>query len=123
MPKCPSKACSLPLGTGASARRTQSPQRPCIASHPLCCSGESTPHHPCLHHGPAAVAAPHQVSPGLLGSQVPLARSQKAPPEVCAVVSHAASPAAVACSEVPADQWADDRFSCGLCGEGEPSKI
>jgi hypothetical protein len=64
------------------------------------------------------------VCPGLLGSQVPLARSQKAPPpKVHAVVSRAASPTAVARPEVPADQRADDRCSCGLCGEGEPSKI
>jgi hypothetical protein len=75
---------------------TQSPWRPCTASRPLCRSGESTPHHPCLCRGAAAVAPPHRVCPRLLGSQVPLARSQKAPPpEVHAVVSHAASPAGV----------------------------
>jgi hypothetical protein len=44
------------------------------------------------------------VCPGLLGSQVPLARSQKAPPpKVHVVVSRAASPDVVAHPEVPAD--------------------
>jgi hypothetical protein len=50
----------------------------------------------------------------LLGSQVPLAQSQKAsPPEMRAVVSRVAAPAAMARPEVPTDQWADDRCSCG----------
>jgi hypothetical protein len=39
-----------------------------------------------------------------MGSQVPLARSQKAPlPEMHAVVSHVVAPAAMACLEVPTD--------------------
>jgi hypothetical protein len=46
--------------------------------------------------------------------KVPLAQSQKAPaPEMHVVVSHDEAPAVVAHSEVPTDQWADGRCSCG----------
>jgi hypothetical protein len=50
----------------------------------------------------------------LLGSQIPLAQSQKdPPPKMRAVVSHAVAPVAVAHSEVPTDQWADGRSYYG----------
>jgi hypothetical protein len=51
------------------------------------------------------------VSPELLGSQGPPARSQKAPPPMmCAEARWAVTPGAVALSEVPADQWADGYY-------------
>jgi hypothetical protein len=60
----------------------------------------------------------------LLGSQVPSARSQKAPPpEMRAVVSRVVAAMAAACREVPAHQWTDDRCSCARCSEDEPSII
>jgi hypothetical protein len=106
--------------------RTLSRQHPCIASQPLCHSRESTPPHLCLHcwhRGPpaATVPPPQQVHVELLGSQVPPARSKKAPPpEMHVVVHHAMPPVAVARLEVPADQWVDNRCSCVRCGEDEP---
>jgi hypothetical protein len=64
------------------------------------------------------------MSPEPLDSQGPLALSQKFPPpvmqvEVCRVVT----PRAVACFEGPADQQADDRWSCVRCRECERSII
>jgi hypothetical protein len=109
---------------------TQSCEHLCTYSRPLCHSGESTPHHPSLHCycccGPLlpAITPPQQVRLKLLDSQVPLARSQKAPPpEMRAVVSRVVAPATVAHPEVPANQWADDRCSCMRCGEDKPSNI
>jgi hypothetical protein len=59
-----------------------------------------------------------------LGSQGPLALSQKAhPPMMCIGVRWAVTPGAVVHFEVPADQWADDRCSCVRYGECEPSII
>jgi hypothetical protein len=50
----------------------------------------------------------------LPGCPVPLAQSQKArPPEMHVVVSQDETIAVVARSEVPIDQWANDRCSCG----------
>jgi hypothetical protein len=64
------------------------------------------------------------VCPGLLGSQVPPAQSQKVPPlEICAMVRCAVAPTVVARPEVPADQWVDDRCSSVPCGEYEPPII
>jgi hypothetical protein len=66
------------------------------------------------------------VSPKLLGSQGPLAQSQKTPPPVIRVqVRRAVTHGAVAHSKVPTDQWVDGRCSgvrCGEC-ECEPSII
>jgi hypothetical protein len=108
-------------------RRIPFRQHHCIASHPHCRSGESTPHRlhlRCQCHGPAATAAPQQVCLELSGSQVPQARPQKArPPKMRVVVSRAVAPAAMAHPEVPAHQWSDDRCSCARCDEEEPSII
>jgi hypothetical protein len=82
-------------------------------------------HWPCLLcHGSSATAAPQQASPEPLGSQGPPALSQKAPPHViCAAARWTVTPRAVAHSEVPANQWVDNRCSCVRCGECEPSII
>jgi hypothetical protein len=75
-------------------------------------------------HGPPTVAAPQEASPELLGSQGPLALSQKAPPPVMSIgVRQAMTPGAAAHLEVPADQRADSQCSCMRCGEYEPSII
>jgi hypothetical protein len=70
----------------------------------------STPHHLRLRGGPAAgTTTPQQVLFELPGSQVPLAP----PPEMHAAVSCVVAPVAVAHPDVPTDQWADGRCSCG----------
>jgi hypothetical protein len=95
----------MSVGTRASALKDSISSASLYSFSLLCLSGETTPHRPYLRHSPTVVGPPHRVCPGLLGSQVPLARSQKAPPlEVRAMVSHVASPAVVAHLEVPADQ-------------------
>jgi hypothetical protein len=92
-------------------------QHLCTTSHPHCHSGESTfchLHLHCQHHRPPAAATPQQVRLELPGYLVPLAQSQKAPaPEMHMVVSHDGAPVVVARSEVPTDQWANGRCSCG----------
>jgi hypothetical protein len=76
------------------------------------------------HHGPPTATAPQQASPELLGSQGPLALSQKAPPPVMRIGVHrAVTPGAVEHFEVPANQWADDWCSCVRYGKCEPSII
>jgi hypothetical protein len=92
------------VGTRASALKDSISSASLYSFSLLCLSGETTPHRPYLRHSPTVVAPPHRVCPGLLGSQVPLARSQKAPLEVRAMVSRAASPVVVAHLEVPTDQ-------------------
>jgi hypothetical protein len=93
--------------------------------HPWCRSGESALRRPCLpHHDPPAAAAPQQASLELLGSKEPLALSQKAPPPKMHIgVRRAVTPGAVAHFEVPADQRADDQYSCMRYDECEPSII
>jgi hypothetical protein len=64
------------------------------------------------------------VRPRLLGSEVPPARSQKAPPpEMRDVVSHVVAPVVTAHHEVPAHQRADNRCSHVRSSEDEPSII
>jgi hypothetical protein len=64
------------------------------------------------------------VRPRLLGSQVPLAQSQKAPPpKMRVVVTHDVAPTVVAHPKRPADQRANDQCSCVRCSEYEPSII
>jgi hypothetical protein len=63
------------------------------------------------------------VSPKLLGSQGPLALSQKAPPVMRIQVRRYVTPGAVAHFKVPTDQQADGRCSCVWYGECEPSII
>jgi hypothetical protein len=93
-----------PLVTFSSPSRDFLDPRPHLgtSSQTLCRSGGSTPHSlhgHCCCGPPDASAAPRQVSPELLGSQVPPTRSEKAPPPVIRTVA----PTVVACSEVPAD--------------------
>jgi hypothetical protein len=104
------------VGTALQHQRIPFHQHLYTSSHPRCCSGESTPHRLRLHyrHRGTAIAAPQQVRHELPGSQVPLARSQKAPPpDMRAVVSRVVAPAAVARPKMPTNQWADSRCSYG----------
>jgi hypothetical protein len=71
---------------------------------------------PC--HDPQAAATPQQASSRLLGSQEPLALSQRVPLLVMPLVVHRAGTlGAAAHSEVPADQRVDDGArACGAAG-------
>jgi hypothetical protein len=102
MPRCSSRAQSLPARTGTFSR-------------PWCRSGEGTLHWRCLQcHGPSAAAAPQQASPELLGSQGPPALSQKAPPRVMRIeVRRAVTPRVVAHFEVqPTNGWMTIALAC-----------
>jgi hypothetical protein len=125
MPRCSSRAQSLPVRTGALAPKdsTSSASRYIFSSSVSLRGG--TLRWPCLLcHGPSTAAAPQQASPEPLDSQGPLALSQKVPlpvmhVEVCQVVT----PRAVAHFKVPANQQVDVRSSCMRCSECEPSII
>jgi hypothetical protein len=125
MPRCSSRAQSLPVGTRASVLKdsTSSVSRYIFSFSVLL--GEVALHRPCLLcHGSLATAAPQQASPESLGSQGQPALSQKAPPLVMrAKACGAVTPGAVAYSEVPVDQWVDGHCSCVRYGECEPSII
>jgi hypothetical protein len=70
------------------------------------------------------VATPQWLCPGLLGSQVSLARSHKTPPPMIhAVVHHVVALGAVARSDLPVDQRADDQCSCVRYDEYKTSII
>jgi hypothetical protein len=125
MPRCSSRARSLPVGTELQQQRT--PPRPHLgtSSRSLYRSGEVALHQPhLLCHGSSAAAAPLQASPEPLGSRGPPALSKKTPPDVMRAEAHwVVTPGAVAHSEVPADQRVDDWCSCVRCGECESSII
>jgi hypothetical protein len=125
MPRCSSRAQSMPVRTGASTLKdsTTSTSRYIFSSSASL--GEGTLCWPCLlYHGPSATAAPQLASPEPLGSQDPPALSQKVSlPVMLLVVRRAGTPRVVAHSEVPANQWAVGRCSCVRYGECEPSII
>jgi hypothetical protein len=125
MPKCSSRAQSLPTRTGASAPKdsTSSTSRYIFSSSVS--HGGGTPRWPhLLCPGPLAAAAPQQASPEPLGPQGPPALSQKAPPPVMRLeVRRAVPPEVVTHVEVPADQRVDGRCSCVRYGECKPSII
>jgi hypothetical protein len=126
MPRCSSRARSLPVRTGASiAKDSTSSTSRYIFSSSVSLRGEGTLRWPCpLCHGPSAAVAPQPASPELLGSQEPPALSQKVPLLVMPLAVHqAGTPGVVARSEVPADQWAVGRCSCVRYDECEPSII
>jgi hypothetical protein len=124
MPRCSSKARSLPVGTGASAPKdsTSSASRYIFSSSVSLRGGYSSSALSSTSWS-SGCATPQQVSPELLGSQGPPALSQKAPPVMRAAVHQAMTPAGVAHSGMPADQRADGRCSCMRYGECEPSII
>jgi hypothetical protein len=106
MPKCSSKARSLPTTIRDSAPKDSTSS--CL----LC-------------HGPPVVAL-QLASPEPLGSQDPLAPSlsRRVPLLVMPlVVCRARTLEAAARSEVPADQRVDGRCSCVRCGGYKPSNI
>jgi hypothetical protein len=123
MPRFSSRARSLLVRTELRSRRTPPHLHLGTSFHPRRRSGECTPRCPCpLCLGPLATVAPQQASPELLGSQEPPALSQKVPfPVMPLVVHRVVTPGVVACSEVPADQWAVSRCCCVRCSECEPS--
>jgi hypothetical protein len=125
IPWCSSRAQSMPVRTGASARRTPPHRHLGTSSHPRCRLGEGTLHWPrLLRPGPSAAATPQQASPEALGLRGPLALSHKAPPPVMRLKVRQAVPLeVVAHVEVPADQWADSQCSCVQYGECKPSII
>jgi hypothetical protein len=103
MPRCSSRARSLPARTGASTRRTPPHPHLGTSSHPRCHSAEGTLHWPCLlHPSPSVAAAPQQASPEPLGSQGPPTLSQKDPLHVMLLaVRRAVTPRVVAYFKVP----------------------
>jgi hypothetical protein len=125
MPRCSSRAPSLPVRTGASIPKdsTSSASRYIFSSSALL--GEGTLRWPCLLHlGPSVAAAPQQACPKPLGSPEPPALSQEAPlPVMLLAVRQAMTPGVVARFEVPADQQAVGRCSCVRYSECEPSII
>jgi hypothetical protein len=61
MPRCSSRARSLPVGPVLQPRRTTPHLHQSTSSHSLCRSGEVALHQPCLlHHGSSAAAAPQR---------------------------------------------------------------
>jgi hypothetical protein len=118
MPRCSSKARSLPARIGDSAPKdsTSSASRYIfsgsvslgeVALHPFCL----------LCHGPLVVAQQ-------LGSQEPLVLSRRVPLLVLPLmICRAGILEATTHSEVPADQWVDGRCSCVQCDGYEPSII
>jgi hypothetical protein len=119
MPRCSSKARSLPVRIGDSALKdsTSSASR-YIFSSSVSLGGGCSLWSCLLCHGPPVVATPQPASPKPLGSQEPLALSRKVPllvmpPMVC----RAGTLEATAHSEVPADRWVDGRaLACGAAG-------
>jgi hypothetical protein len=82
MPKCPSRARSLPIGIRASALKDSLLSAYLYSFLPSSSLWGRTLHRLSLHyrrHGPPTVAAPQQVRLELPDYQVPLAQSQKAP--------------------------------------------
>jgi hypothetical protein len=106
MPRCSSRAQSLPVRIGGSAPKDSTSSAPrYIFSAPV-------------------VAAPQPASPEPLGSQEPLALSRKVPLLVMPlVVRRAGTREAAAYSEVPVDRQVDGRCSCMWCGRYETSII
>ena len=124
MPRCSSKARSLPARIGDSAPKdsTSSASRynfSGLASLERSCPSSSLS----SVRGPPVVAL-RSANPEQLGSQEPLALSRRVPLlKLPLVVCWAGILEAVAHSGVPADQQADDRCSCVRCGGYEPSII
>jgi hypothetical protein len=114
MPRCSSRARRTPphqhLGTSSQLRYRSGKGALCWSCLPC--------------HGPQVDAAPQPESPKPLGSQEPLALSQKFPLLVMAlVVRRTGTLEAATHSKVPADRRGDRRCSCVRCGEYEPSII
>jgi hypothetical protein len=124
MPRCSSRARSLPARTRASAPK-DSCQHLGTSSQIRYRSGEGAIRWSCLLcHGPPVAAAPQPASPELLGSQELPALSQKVPLLAMPLaVRRAGTPGVVARSEVPADRRVDDRCSCVRCDGYEPTII
>jgi hypothetical protein len=125
MPRCSSRARSLPARTGALILKDSTSSASQYIFSSSASLGECTPRWPCpLCLGTSAAAAPQQASPEPLGSQEPPALSQKVPLLVMPLAVHrAVTPGVVARSEVPADQWVVGWCSCVWYGECEPSII
>jgi hypothetical protein len=119
MPRCSSKARSLPAMIGDSTPKdsTSSASR-YIFSGSVSLGGGCL-----LCHGPLVVTQ-QLTSPEQLGSQEPLALSRRVPLLVVPlVVCRAGTLEATARSEVPADRQVDGRCSCVRCDGYEPSII
>jgi hypothetical protein len=125
MLRCSSKARSLPVRIGDSARRTPPRQHLGTSSRLRYRSGEGAPRWSCLLcHGPPVVVAPQPASPEPLGSQEPPVLSRKVPLLVMPlVVCRVGTLETTAHSEVPADRRVDGRCSCVRCSGYEPSNI
>jgi hypothetical protein len=123
IPRCSSKARSLPARIGASAPKDSTSSASRYIFSASVSLGEAALRRSCLPgHGHQAAAAPQQASPGWLGSREPSVLSQKVPPPVmCLEVRQAVSPKVVALAEVPADRRADGRCSCARYNGYEPS--
>jgi hypothetical protein len=116
MPRCSSKARSLPARIGDSAPKdsTSSASQYIFSSSVSLRGGCSS----------LVLSSPQLVSPEPLGSQEPPALSRRVPLLVMSlVVGRAGTLEAAAHSEVPADQRVDDRCSCVQCVGYEPSNI
>jgi hypothetical protein len=124
MPRCSSKARSLPVRIGDSAPKdsTSSASRYIFSSSVSL--GEGALRWSCLLcYGPPVVA-PQLASPELLGFQEPPALFRKVPLLVMPlVVCRAGTLEAAAHSEVLADRRVDDRCSYVRCGGYKPSII
>jgi hypothetical protein len=124
MPRCSSKARSLPARIRDSAAKdsTSSASRYIFSS--LVSLGEGALHWSyLLCHGPLVVAL-QLASPEPLGSQEPLALSRRFPLSVMPlVVCRAKTLEAATRSEVPVDRRVDGQCSCMRCGGYEPSNI
>ena len=124
MPRCSSKAQSLPARIGASAPKDSTSSASQYIFSGSVSLGGGCLHRSCLLCHGSLVVALQLVSPEQLGSQEPLALSRRVPPLVLPlVVCRAGILEAAARSEVPADRWVDGRCSCLRCGGYEPSNI
>jgi hypothetical protein len=125
MPRCSSRARSLPAITGDSALKDSTSSASRYIFSTSVSLGEGALHWSCLRcHGPPVVAAPQPVSPAPLGSQEPPALSRKVPFLVMPlVVRRAGTLEAATHFKVPADRRVDDWCSCVRCGGYEPSII
>jgi hypothetical protein len=125
MPRCSSRARSLPVRTGASILKdyTISASRYIISSSASLRGGYSSLALSSMSWSfGCCCSSARSLEP--LGSQEPPALSQKVPlPVMPFAVRRAGTPGVVARSEVPADQRAIGRCSCVRYGECEPSII